>query len=448
MKWKMTRPKKTGQMTYEAAKEIADKIVSHFQLHPLIEDSMVESQCLTWIRFNQKTIRYDVLNGLEEAVSRGKTNPSSIGKHVILPSSFSGGMRYMFLNCQDAMTICKKFGYPNLFITITCNTSWSEISDVVHKKGLMPSDKLDIVCRVFKMKLDELMSDFKKTNIFGKVNAGNDSTIVLNLTSLYSSMYTVEFQKIGIPHALILLWLNGENRLHNESDIDKIISTELPNLDLYPKLSKSVATYMMHGPCGLVNLKSPCMKERKYSKYFPKKFENSTAIDDDGYPCYQRRDMRISVQKNGVTLDNKNDAPCSPMLLMRYEGHINTKYCNKSDSIKYLSKYVTKGPDRATVEIINSKYNTENCTMVDEIKWYYDCKYLSPYEATWRIFAYVIHERWPTVQRLNFHHPNEQLVFLNDDDQINNVVDANAEGDLPPVDFTEVCKPHILVQPP
>ena len=32
MKWKMTRPKKTGQMTSEAAKEIADKIVSHFQL--------------------------------------------------------------------------------------------------------------------------------------------------------------------------------------------------------------------------------------------------------------------------------------------------------------------------------------------------------------------------------------------------------------------------------
>ena len=152
---------------------------------------MVESQCLTWIRFNQKTIRYDVLNGLEEAVSRGKTNPSSIGKHVILPSSFSGGMRYMFLNCQDAMTICKKFGYPNLFITITCNTSWSEISDVVHKKGLMPSDKLDIVCRVFKMKLDELMSDFKKTNIFGKVNAGNDSTIVLVIECVYNYKFHI-----------------------------------------------------------------------------------------------------------------------------------------------------------------------------------------------------------------------------------------------------------------
>ena len=32
MKWKMARTKKTGQMTSEAIKEIAKKIVSHFQL--------------------------------------------------------------------------------------------------------------------------------------------------------------------------------------------------------------------------------------------------------------------------------------------------------------------------------------------------------------------------------------------------------------------------------
>ena len=32
VKWKMARAKKTGQMTSEAAKEIAEKIVSHFQL--------------------------------------------------------------------------------------------------------------------------------------------------------------------------------------------------------------------------------------------------------------------------------------------------------------------------------------------------------------------------------------------------------------------------------
>jgi len=32
VKWKMARTKKTGQMTSDVAKEITDKIVSHFQL--------------------------------------------------------------------------------------------------------------------------------------------------------------------------------------------------------------------------------------------------------------------------------------------------------------------------------------------------------------------------------------------------------------------------------
>lgn len=67
--------------------------------------TMIEAQRLTFIRHNQKIIRGDFLNGLEEAVNRGETDPSSIGKRVVLPASFTGGMRYMFNNCQDAMAI-------------------------------------------------------------------------------------------------------------------------------------------------------------------------------------------------------------------------------------------------------------------------------------------------------------------------------------------------------
>jgi len=63
-------------------------------------------------------------------------------------------------------------------------------------------------------------------------------------------MYTVEFQKTGLPHAHILLWLDGEEKLRTPTDIDGVISAKLPQADLYPKLSKAVATYMIHGPCG------------------------------------------------------------------------------------------------------------------------------------------------------------------------------------------------------
>jgi len=78
----------------------------------------------------------------------------------------------MFNNCQDAMAICKRFGYPDLFITITCNANWREIQDYLKKSNLKASDRPNIVCRVFKMKLDELMDDLKKDELFGKVDAG------------------------------------------------------------------------------------------------------------------------------------------------------------------------------------------------------------------------------------------------------------------------------------
>jgi len=124
--------------------------------------TMVKAQRLSFIRANQKLIRCNIVNGLQEAVNRGETDPSLIGRRIVLPASFIGGTRYMFNNYQDAMLICKKFGYPYLFITITCNVNWSEIRDFVLAKGLSPSDRPDIVCRVFKMKLDEMMTDLKK----------------------------------------------------------------------------------------------------------------------------------------------------------------------------------------------------------------------------------------------------------------------------------------------
>jgi len=84
---------------------------------------MIEAQCLSIIRANKKLIRYEILNGLQEAINRGEIDPSCVGSRMVFPSSFTGGMRYMFNNCQDDMAICKRFSYPDLFITITCNVN-------------------------------------------------------------------------------------------------------------------------------------------------------------------------------------------------------------------------------------------------------------------------------------------------------------------------------------
>ncbi|XP_057441432.1 uncharacterized protein LOC130733312 [Lotus japonicus] len=206
--------------------------------------TMIEANRLSYIRFNQKTIRADYLNGVAEAIEKGETDPSSVGKRIILPPSFTGGRRYMFNNCQDAMSICKKFGYPDLFITATCNSQWGEIQRYVRARNLRAEDRPDICVRVFKMKLDNLMSDLRKITIFGPVDAG---------------MYTVEFQKRGLPHAHILQWLKPQYKLITGEDIDKFISAELPDPQLYPKLYKAVSSFMIHDPCGVIDPKCTCM---------------------------------------------------------------------------------------------------------------------------------------------------------------------------------------------
>lgn len=154
----------------------------------------------------------------------------------------------------------------------------------------------------------------------------------------------------------------------------------------------------MHGPCGLSRPTSPCMKNRKCSKYYPKKFVEHTVVDSEGYPMYIRRSKTHVIQKNGISLDNRHVVPYNPHLLMKYHAHINMEWCNQITSIKYLFKYIHKGFDRITATIGSAIPASSNDTKpIDEIKQYLDCRYVSPSEACWRIYAYDIHGRKPSV---------------------------------------------------
>jgi len=218
-------------------------------------------------------------------------------------------------------------------------------------------------------------------------------------------------------------------KIEDLADIDKVISTKLPNQDLYPKLHKVVSSYMIHGPCGPARFNSPCMKEGRCLKYYPKNFSSCTTIDEEGYPSYRRRDNDSFVEKNGIQMENSSVIPYNPLLLMRYQAHVNIEYCNKTNAIKYLFKYFNKGLDRAIVKITNVAAYLNKETIIDEIKRYYDCRYLSPCEVVWRIFAFDIHHRWPSVQRLTFHLAGAQsTVFKDDDDDINVVFNKCENG--------------------
>ncbi|XP_031125169.1 uncharacterized protein LOC116027603 [Ipomoea triloba] len=394
---------------HERLNEVSTMLYARRLFQQFLVDAytMVESSRLLYIRNNQKALRCEAYKGLSDALTRGEVDTSKQGKRIILPSSFTCGARYMIQNYQDAMAICRHKGYPNLFITFTCNPKWPEIQRYMQKCNLKAEDRPDIICRIFKLKLDSLVKEIRSGNLFGVVTA---------------VVYTIEFQKRGLPHAHILIFLQRLVIPFTSETMDNFISAEIPDKEVDIDYYQAVQEFMIHGPCGIEKPKSPCMVNNKCSKHFPKKFVDVSTLDDDGYPIYKRRDNGKTVEKNGVQLDNRYVVPHNRYLLLKYKAHINVEWCNQSRSIKYLFKYVNKGNDRVTAEFYRSTTDERSNEVVDEISMYYDCRYVSACEAAWRLLSFDVQFRHPPVERLSFHLPDCQSVVFEDDDRIENVL--------------------------
>ncbi|XP_010527539.1 PREDICTED: uncharacterized protein LOC104804874 [Tarenaya hassleriana] len=386
-----------------------------FQQYIVDAYTAIEQQRLRYIRNNQTKLRADLYSNVCDFVTRGESDAKKLGKRIILPSSFSGSPRYMIGKYQDAMAICRWFGNPDLFITMTANPKWLEIKEHLENSGnTSANDRPDIESRVFKMKLEELLSDIKDGTYFDKPLA---------------VIYTIEFQKRGLPHAHILIWLSERFRTPTARDVDMFISAEIPDKAKDPEGHSLVEELMIHGPCGIQNPYSSCMENGCCSKKFPKSYCERTVIDDSGYIKYKRRKDDINfVMKGQVRLDNSFVVPHNLSLLKKYKAHINVEWCNRSKAIKYLFKYITKGVDKATMviekgETLGNNGNREDQDQeIDEVKNYLECRYLSACEAIWRIFGFDIHYRDPPVQRLSIHLENQQSLIYKDSQDLESVL--------------------------
>ncbi|CAN7057256.1 unnamed protein product, partial [Brassica rapa subsp. trilocularis] len=396
-------------------------------LHQYVVDvySSIEEDRLRWHRLNQDVLRAELYSNVCDAVGKGDTDARTVGKRFILPPSFTGGPRYLIEKYHDAMAICRQFGNPDLFITMTANPNWKEIKDhLAAYGGDSPNDRPDIECRVFKMKLDQLLDDFKKGTFFAPYTA---------------ALHRIEFQKRGLPHAHILLWFGDHSRTPSPEEIDKIISAELPDKQKDPEAYELVAKHMIHGPCGLDRPRSPCMENHVCAKKFPRPFTESTSIDKSGYIIYRRRkNENAKVLKDGILLDNASVIPYNIEILKKYAAHINVEWCNRTSAIKYLFKYITKGVDRATVLVekgpdpptsengsdpqTSEKGKEKVKKARNEIKEYQDCRYLSACESMWRTFAYSIHKRQPSVMKLVVHLEGEHNITIKDTDNLGRVI--------------------------
>jgi hypothetical protein len=71
----------------------------------------------------------DLMNQSRENENENSTGNymTKAGLKVVLASSFIGGPRHMAQNYYDAMSIVRRYGKPDLFVTFTCNPFWPEI---------------------------------------------------------------------------------------------------------------------------------------------------------------------------------------------------------------------------------------------------------------------------------------------------------------------------------
>ncbi|XP_074335081.1 uncharacterized protein LOC141672390 [Apium graveolens] len=336
-----------------------------FQQYMVDAFSTIEQTRLWWFRTHQTTLRNELYSNICRSLSRDDVDSSNTGKGIVLPAGYVGSKRYMQQNFQDALAVCRYIGNPDIFLTMTCNSLWDEIQKMMeYVPGCIAPNCPDIISRVFRLKLDQLMVDIKDQKHFG---------VCIGVT------YVVKFQKRGLPHIHMLIWLDADSKKNLKQNVDNFVSKEIPDPLLDPVGYAAVKEFMIHGPCGLQNVKSPCMKDLCCIRHFTKKYCARTTFDDSGFPMYMRRRTNITVEIRKAKLDNQWVVPYNRDLLVKYQCHMNVEICCHARSLKYLFKYCLKGHDRATVYVQRKRKRQANDTDeggINEIIAYFDGIYL------------------------------------------------------------------------
>jgi hypothetical protein len=281
--------------------------------------AQVEARNLAFHRLASQQSKYVRASARSIMDQLNSDNSHIIGTPVILPSSFPNSPRFYHNLYLDALALPRKFGKPDLFITMTANPQWKEITDAI-PHGSHWKHHQDIVGRVFYLKLKAMMDLIVKNKLFGEV---------------LGFCYRIEWQARGMPHAHILIIL--KTKIESPRHIDEVVWAEIPCPVQHPILHAIVVQRMIHSPCDM-NSESPCRQKTKDGqcrRHFPKEFNTVTTAAGDGYPQYRRRG-NFSFVRNGQVIDDRWVVPYNPYLLETFDCHINTEVCASKKCFKYV----------------------------------------------------------------------------------------------------------------
>ena len=391
------------------------------------------------IRIDWLNLQYQVKN--QDIISKNKIRRDTV-ENVInsddLPNTGTGAImsdttpkspRWYYNQQLNTLAIIREFGNPHLFLTMTCNPSLPEVKEMARLKiDFDVNDRPDLICRSFRERVQILIDDIMTNGIFGHATA-------------YTG--TIEFQGRGLPHIHKMIWLSNKDKIRNISDVDRLINCEIPDpvTNNKKELFRLIKSKMIHGPCGSINPKNKCMKMRnnvlECSKKFPKDFNNVTTFNDtDYYVKYRRRapdnsggECGISVNGKKVKITSQWIVPHSIYLLLKYQSHINLEIINKGSPAKYLTKYILKGPDRASVKVEADGTNPPK-KHANDVENFLEGRYLCDMEAVWSNLGFEDRYTSPSVQVLSFHLPNQQHVSFSENDGDKEKILKNSETTL------------------
>ena len=374
-----------------------------FQEYACVAFWRVETARLNYHRMGQalmRAARATELRRFAQAQAQGEFT-HEIGRVSYIPESFVGGPSDMYANYLDAMAMVLHHGAGSLFVTFTANPKWPELLTSL-PFCQTASERADLIARLFKIKLDDLLTDLKSM-----------------LGEQVGCIYTVEFQKRGLPHAHIVVILRATDRPLTGADINALSSAELPpepaaddtseEAEVQRRLRALVLEHMLHNDCSGPNgRRCPCWDEAKQrcSGDFPFEFVETTSMGNERQKVKyrRRRGSAWTANHKGRVVTNQWIVPYCACLLLKYGCHLNVEVVTTAYSIKYLFKYVFKGADNASAAVHATR------RIQDRIGHYQDHRYLGAAEAFWRLFGFDTRWRSDTVYRMAVALPEEREV--------------------------------------
>ena len=296
-------------------------------------------------------------------------NPSVTGKDVgtpsVLPSTVTGSKRQMNELFMDAMALMAAKGAPSLFLTMTMNPKDADLlSSILHTT---PHQKVhhsaDLVARIFAELVEDLKEMVGTRHVFGECTGYT-----------YSIEFHSEAAPAAHPHAHIIL----KHPPKTGVEFDAYCEAEIPAAfsDEVRELRKLVLENNIH-TCDAER----CLdKNGRCKKHFPFDFCSYTHMyDDSARPIIRRRSPeeggeQEKVIRQGVScvFTNRDVVSFNRGATRRYRNHCNVMPTTGWRSIKYVFKYVYKGPDRAmaTLRLSKQQQVDHQYRMADEVQQY------------------------------------------------------------------------------